>query len=240
MDATSLIPSLLDIAKKVHHEELTFLNHLSPAEQNARGSLQKWAPKDELNHLNYWKRRAIERLSYFSRGMPAPAYPGYLECNDSNFNEYKDTSLPFILRESDNILKSLAAVMERFAPEEVIEKGKLTPKDANASLLSFILDNFVSHPLNHIALQYHVRGETEKGNGLMNQALEHYARFSDDAYVQAMGNYYATDYFVNSGQNSSAIELLRQAIVLYPDIKAELADSYPSLNEDPAFQDLIK
>lgn len=241
MSESFLKNRLFDLARKVYREQLAYISHLSPAEQNARGTLHKWAAKDELNHSNYWKRRAIERLSYYSRGMPSPDYPPYLECNDANFEEYKETSLPYIQREGENILKSLVQVLDRFSDEEILEKGKLSAENPHCSVFTYILDHFQSHPLWHTSLSYYHKGESAKGIELQDNVLRQQLEITADPLVHGEAYLSRAEYDVETGANSSAIEHLRRAVEISPSLKEVIRNSstFEVLKDEAGYAELV-
>lgn len=219
---------------------MDYLHSLSEVERGSSGTWEVWAPKDHLSHINYWERRVVEMLSYLSRGQNPPVYPHYEECNRQNFDETTDKTVEALIREFEGVQGSIALVLNRFSEEDLRTVGK-HPFDKETTLLAYIIGNYYSHPLTHLADAYLKLGDATIVNRLGDQMVRDILSLDDSPRMRGTVLYNRACLFALTGKGTQALENLRQSIGYRPDLKQWAKDDtdLASLREMPEFIALI-
>lgn len=231
---------LIGIIQKSHRMVLNYINSLSGGERSAGGTWEVWAPKDQLSHITYWERRAVELLSYVSRGQIPPKYPDYEECNRLNFEETRDKPVEMLLREYESVQESIGQVLKRFTEEDLRVVGK-HPSNKETTLLAYILNNYYSHSLTHVTDGYLKLGDTTRVDRLADQMVTDILSLDDSPRNHGTTLYNRACFYALTGNNQKALETLRQSMVSRPDLKqwAKEDTDLAGLRDDPEFIALL-
>lgn len=231
---------LANVLHRSHRSVMNFMDALSHAERSAPGTWENWAPKDQLAHITYWNRRAVEFLSYVSRGQNPPKYPNYEECNRLNFDETKDKPVEMTMREAEAVQESLALVLKRFTEADLRAIGK-HPYNPEGTLLEYILHNYYSHVITHVTDAYLKLGDTRAVDRAADQMVTDILSLDDSPRSRGTVLYNRACLYALTGNRPKALEFLKQGIEHRPDLKSwaqEDAD-LANLREDPQFTALL-
>lgn len=222
--------------QKSHRVVMKYLNSLSDGERTASGSFEAWAPKDRLSHITYWRRRAVETLSYISRGQTPPEYPPYEECNRINFEETKDKSIQMLIHDAENVLEAFPLVLQRFT-EDALRSAGSHPREKEGTLLSYILGNCYVHPIFHITEAYLKLGDLETADRLQDSMVSDMLSLDDSPRSQGEILYDRACFYALSGRPAQALEFLQRALAFRPDLKAWAQEDsdLDSIREDLQF-----
>lgn len=231
---------LMGVLQKPHRTMMNFMNSLSEAERSAAGTWENWAPKDQLSHITYWNRRAVECLAYVSRGQTPPKYPHYEECNRLNFDETKDKPVEMLLRETEAVQESLILVLKRFTEDDLRTTGK-HPFNKEATLLEYVLHNFYSHVLTHVTDAYLKLGDTKTVDRAADQMVTDILSLDDSPRSRGTVLYNRACFYALTGNKPQALEFLKQGIEHRSDLKqwAKEDPDLISLRDEPQFIALL-
>lgn len=217
------------------HEEA--FRALIPAEERERvGTVEQWAPKEVIAHLGYWKQAQADRLNAAVSGEPVRDLSDFQTVNTESWPEHARLTWDESVARSDAATHTLIAALEAIAPET------LAGDDAAAiRWMSSTLGNTTDHVAAHMSDFFLSHGDVE-GAKRVNQALLDEAIAANlGPVVEGSARYNQGCFYALNGFADEALESLRQAFALRPDLVewARQDTDLNSLRANPAFQALV-
>lgn len=228
------------MVEKSHRWELEYLDAFSEAERSAEGSYENWAPKDRIAHITYWRRRAVEKLAYLSRGQNPPDYPQPEDCNRQTFMENRHKSVQALLLDADKVLEALSLALGRYSEDELRElRGPSSLR--HPSLLGYVIDQCYSHPVYHLCDAYLHLDQWNKVDQLQAQRVLDVTGLDPSPFAAATVYYDRASFAALTGDRENALTYLEKCLSGRPDLKqfASQDEDLRSLRDDPRFQALL-
>jgi tetratricopeptide (TPR) repeat protein len=231
---------LLDLLAKSHQYESSFISELGNEERALSGTSQEWAVKDEIVHLAAWKAIMAERFAASMAGKNPPDYDDWDAVNEELFQRHKDKTWQEVLE------------LREYSYQELVEQIRLIPEGdlvgeqryawlKGRSLWERAIQNAYFHPHWHIALLYRRRGQPELGSQLMEDVTRTLVSLDESPGWQGQSIYNLACYYAQAGDKAKAIENLRLAFSLRPDlIEWALEDAdLMAIRDEPGFLALV-
>lgn len=220
---------------------MDFIGSLSDGERAAQGTYDNWAPKDLIAHTNYWRRRAVESLAYFSRDQNPPAYPDYMQVNLETFEENRGFPLEYHLREAKTTLRALIDVLDRFDDEDLTDP-KRYPARKGQPLIAFVISNAYMHPITHLCQNYLKLGDQVNAQRLQEAAVKDISEVDSSPSSRNLAIYDLACFFAQTGDVDKAVEYLSQVLPQSRELAewSQQDGDLAGLHNDPRYLALIK
>ena len=247
MPIKSLVLELLALARR---EELDLLASLSEAEREAVGTPESWSAKDTLVHIAAWKQHHAEKLAMAVRGEKLPRWTDdelINELNAGTYAEFQHRAWREISAFAERANSQLVAQVESMSEAELANPNRY-PHSGGDALWGETLGNGAWHPFTHMNLLARARGDQTRTRRLQEAelcahewelaALE---RSGASPHERAPSMYNLACYNALAGRPERALELLRGALTLAPDLtlNAKHDGDFASLRDNPAFIALV-
>lgn len=233
--------NLMALLNRARAAELAMLDNVSAQEREASGTFERWAPKEVLAHISFWRSRSLNNLARVQRGEE-PDNTGEVEFDEINratFDRNVGRSLEDILAESNQVFEAFITQLNRFGDEELFERNRY-PLPGGASVARRALGNAYDHAAAHVGNFYLQRGDRARAFELLEASTAALLEF--DTSPEGRGNalYNLACFYSLAGDSDRAIELLREALMTRPDLVewSKQDTDLDSLRELPAFQGL--
>ena len=154
-------PALSQLFDQVYQAEQDFIDCLTPAERQACGKIDAWAPKETLAHMAIWQERLAENINAALQGGELQHFDNYLELNDQGFEADRLRSWDDCLEHaslSRNVVRQLFDTLD----ETALQRQDLLPWQDGRPLWKLFVGNIVDHPVSHLCMLYNARGDHEK------------------------------------------------------------------------------
>ncbi len=229
--------ALIEIVERGQAHEEAF-RALIPAEERERvGTVEQWAPKEVIAHLGFWKQAQAERLTADARGEEAPDLSDFLTVNSESWPEHAR------LTWDESVARSDAATRELIAALKALPLESLAGDDKAKSdrLMSSTLGNTTEHAVVHMSDYLLSHGDVEGAKRLHQALLDEAIAANLGPVVEGSARYNQGCFYALNGFADEALESLRQAFALRPDLVdwARQDTDLNSLRANPAFQALV-
>lgn len=237
---TGFAARVMYVIRRSRDYEIEYFATLGENSRSAVGTMENWAPKDLLAHLTYWRRRAVEAVSYMSRGQNPPEYPSTEEANRLNFIECRNMSFLTLTREAETVMEAIQLIVERFSQEE-LQKIGFHAQIPDRSLLGYLLYKCYIHPVYHLSLAYLRLGKLSAVNRLQDAMVKDVLSLDDSPNSRAVVYYDRACFYALTGQKDRALTALTESLVNRPELKVQARDDSDlvSLQDNPQFQELV-
>jgi tetratricopeptide (TPR) repeat protein len=195
-----------------------------------------WPAALVLFHVGMWRERMRNVLASLSEGKDYERQPK----NTDEFNEAElvrgiGTPLGDAAARAEHLLGELIELYEKVG-ERPIEWG------ISGNTTEAVLRNSYTHPRLHMYEYLMENGETDAARGLAEDAVSDMRTAHAPPLVLGAVLYNLAGVRAQQGKADAAIELLREAIPLRPDIRDFAPDDKDlgALREDPRFKELVK
>lgn len=238
MNTISLRDSLLALLHHAHKEEQVFLAGLNEEVYTTLDTSEQWSRSEILKHLTAVKQRQANRLTSVAQGE-TPLMGG--QYTDQIFESYQNYSWSETQKEAVRVFVALTEQVKACSEEELADPLRYTWLDGQA-LAEQILTKGVWHTYGHLTEIC-----TQQGN--VGYIIDLYEKLVEEARQSNMHplpyggvTYNLACMYARTEQRDRAIELLSQAIKLYPALfKSAKADpDFAELRDEPAFQQILR
>ena len=231
---------LVDLLQFTHSEESGFISGLNEDERSAMGASDHWSIKDEFAHIAAWKDIMYRRLLAVMEDGSPPLYDDLDEFNDELFQRYKDADWATVEHLREETYRQLVKGIEKISEEDLMDSESHEWLQGR-SLWARSLHTGYYHPLGHLAMRYSARGDSAKGNQLMEDATRELIALEDSTTREGMHIYNLACYYALAGDQDNSIEKLEQAFSLNSDIIdwSKKDSDLESLWDDPRYLDLL-
>jgi len=223
-----------DLRKALETEremEREFVAEVRKSEKQPKG----WPAALTLFHISMWRERLRNALTDVRDGRPYPQPPENIdEVNDAEVASGLGVSLADISERSDTLLASLIALSEQLGERPF---KWFTAKTTTEALLR----NSYIHPRNHIVEYLKENGDEAGAHRLVEAAVSEMREVSAPPLALGAVLYNLAGVRATQGRLDDAIQLLKEALPMRPDMKAG-ASTDPDLaplRDDARFKELI-
>ncbi len=237
---------LTGLVEQVYADEMALVSGLSETDRNAAGTVTNWSAKDTLAHIVHWDERLARRLSAVCAGNTVGIEPRSPDEDD-------DTANARVFAENAAIIwDALLARLQKVKDDLVTEISQLDPQvlaaptpwpdDEQRPLWREILGTGYLHPEIHLGELYSRRGNIRQMRLVGETAYGRLLDLDPPDEVRGLALYNLACLHALGGENERAIELLEQALPLYPRLYewSRKDPDLASLHDDPQFQALYQ
>jgi tetratricopeptide (TPR) repeat protein len=236
---------LLAVLARGQADQDTLAGRLSPGERAAPGEPHAWSAKDHVAHNNFWRQDAVLRLQAALDGSEPPdteqSDEQTLLLNDRVFHEQRGTPWEELVMETARLRADTAALIHRFAAEDLTQKARYPWQNGSLEALVFI--NWYDHPAEHWADIYLSRNGLDRALEL-RQAVVATVRelFPHDPKLYSYMVYKLGGMYARNGRPEQAVSAIRDAVATNRSLIewARQDTDLESLRTLPAFQALYE
>lgn len=211
---------LFDLLREAQTKQNAFFQALPPAELAVIGEPDRWAAKDHVAHLSFWRQRLVLRLQAHLCQEPQPVTGHFEQVNPIVFEENRYRAWSDILSESDQVYADLITLTTQLSEEDLTAFNRFDWMRGMPLYLSF-MGNCYEHTQIHLG--YYL---IDHGN--LQGAIETYEAWTgrvvsaDESPDTLKGNmlYNLACFYATHDRLAQAEPVLRQAFALYPDTRA--------------------
>jgi tetratricopeptide (TPR) repeat protein len=211
--------------------EREFVAEARKSEKQPKG----WPAALVLFHISMWRERLRNALTDLRDGRPYPPPPENIdEVNDAEVASGLGVSLSDISERSDTLLASLIALSEQLGERPFKWFTASTTTEA-------LLRNSYIHPRNHIVGYLNENGDEAGAHRLAEEAVSEMRDVLAPPLALGAVLYSLACARAAQGKLDEAIELLKEALPMRPDMKA-VAPTDPGLaplRGDARFKELV-
>ena len=232
-------PILLTLLARAYEEEKALISGLTEDERSQAGTLEQWSAKDIIAHNAAWKGRFAANLLAVSRGEAPTRTEDYDQENVALFNEHQTKSWEEVEELAEEAYRSLVERVQELE-EEMLGSCEVFPGQRERPLWRMIIGNAYNHPLIHISEHFRNRGESQRAGELIGEMARSVVDLDSSPSWQGAVRYNLACHHSLLGQKEKAIEELREALRLNPDL-TEWSKEDPDLEAirgEPGYQAL--
>lgn len=218
MESTSFKLLLLRLLQDVYEVQRSWFSALSQEEQAAVGTIERWAGKDYVAHLTFWRRRLVSQLEAALQEKDPLELPELAETNLQIFQQYQHHSLADILRDAEEAHQELMAMVQRFS-EESLATQRYSWMHTSDSLGVAVMGAGYAHPLEHIALYYRDRGDLERAISIQETLVNQIIHTNVPDSAKGIGLYNLACFYATHNILDKAPAALQDALRFYPHLK---------------------
>lgn len=208
------------------------MDHARESETAPKG----WPAALTMFHIGMWRERMRNALAGVSEGKEYQRYPANLdEFNDAELAHGIGTPLTDAAARADHLMGELIDVYERLGDQPFDWNIAKTTTEA-------VLRNSYTHPRLHMFEYYSQNDMPDRARTLFVDAVTDMEKAGAPSLVMGTVIYNLACVRAQEGSADEALELLRQAIGLRPEIR-EMApgdSDLGDLRQDPRFQEIVK
>ena len=210
-------PRLIELNAKAYTEEHTFIAGLSGEERAASGSLQRWCARDVIAHNASWKNRMAENLLAIAQGKLTQRVEDYNHDNAEFYKIHCQKTWEEVLVFADQAYLALQDQVGALS-ETGLEKIDLLPWQAGRPVWRLVIGNGYTHPVTHIVEYHRDHGRPSTSTQLLTEMVRHCQALDDSPGWQGVVQYNLACQYALLGQPEPAIQALRQALKLNPEL----------------------
>ena len=215
-----------------------FLESLTKAERNEKGSYEHWSAKDLFAHANYWQRLETDKTIEWVQTGDTLQTPHYEQANRDVFNEFKDSSWEELIHYSQ-----MTMIRMRDLLDKVSEKQLLGPswESEDLKMWESLVQRLYSHKLFHYAEMFQDKGRNDINSQLWSEWAELVSPLDEGESWQGRVHYNAACGLALAGDQDAALTELAKSLELSPGMKswARLDSDLVVLHGSEEFKRLI-
>jgi hypothetical protein len=204
---------LLDLLKRGYEEEQAFIAGLSDEEHAAVGTSEEWSAKDVLAHIGTWKERRAQTFITWASGEPLTSFEDYDHINARDFEDNWDRSweevLALVQRGYELLVKSVSDLSE--------DDLRALPQ-GNRTIWMRVAGVGYAHPVIHLTDYLLKSGRTGEANRVRDESFTLLTKLDQSPWWQGLCRYNLACHYALVDQPEKAIETLRGALQLNPDL----------------------
>lgn len=211
--------------------EREFAAEMRKSEKQPKG----WPAALILFHISMWRERLRNALTDLRDGRPYPPPPENIdEVNDAEVASGLGVSLSDISERSDTLLASLIALSEQLGERPFKWFTASTTTEA-------LLRNSYIHPRNHIVEYLNENGDEAGAARVVEDAASQMRDISAPPIALGAVLYNLAGLRTKQGRLDDALDLLKEALPMRPDIKAAAPNDpdLAPLRDDARFKEIV-
>lgn len=232
---------LLALVEQGQVEILRFAGTLTEEERTQSGSPEKWAARDILSHLAFWKLHTAEKIAALRGGGDQKSESGYQQINETVFEKFRSADWQTIAGLLERSHRALVEQVNLLSEAEINSAGYVADQDKAPVWRKIAGDSFI-HPMSHLGPAYLERGERAYCDEMRMREEVLVSAIDPSPEWQATNQYNLACHWALSGENEKALDLLAIALRNRPDlIDWSTQDTdLVSLHGTPAFLALLE
>jgi len=240
MNGESLKSKTVALIRRGRQLERETVAALSPAQRDAVGTLERWATKDKVIHINAWKAVAVENYAASRAGETPDLRDDFLAFNNTMFETYRHQSWADVATYADNSTNALIAAVESYSEEELGQAG-LYDWLGGRTLAEQAVGTCIWHGLMHMTEAYIERGDGTAALDMLNCVFPLTLEVLQGDRALGTAKYNQACIYAQMGMVEGAVALLSDAFVLRPDLKEFSGQDSDLTNvwETPLYQELV-
>ena len=234
--------TLLALMKQAYEQEQTFVAALAEEERSQVGTYEEWSAKDLVAHNAAWIGRLAEDLLTVAQGR-TPAGPedwdGFEPENERIFEAHRAHTWEEVLAIAGDAHRALVERVDELT-EDGLASCDVLPWQEERPLWRVIVGTAYFHPVAHLSGYYRGRGDSGRAGELIGGVAQSMVGLDDSPSWRGAVQYNLACHHSLLGQKDAAIEELRQALALNPEL-VEWSKEDPDLDpirEEPACQQI--
>ncbi len=208
---------LIDLLHQAHEIEHSTLAEQSETQRAANGSFKRWAAKDVIAHIAYWRERLTKNLAAQRRGEKAEGAEEFDEINAQVFEKNRDRTIDEIATEAERVFASFIAQVNEFSNEELTDPRPFGWY-RERPLREAIQGNSYEHPLIHLSYFYLENGNAARAQQIQERMAANLRELDHSPGARGAVDYNLACFYALSGEPAKAISLLRGAFAARPDL----------------------
>lgn len=213
---------------------------LSPTQRDAIGTLEKWATKDKVVHINLWKSVTVENFQDSRAGRTPDLRDDFLAHNNATFEKFYNHSWAEVTQYANDATNALIAEIEAYTDEELGQKG-LYEWLGQRSIAEYAASTCIWHGLMHMTEPYVERGDGVAGVQMLDKVLPATLEVMTGDRAHGTAKYNQACIYAQIGMVDNALALLSEAFALRPDLKPFSGQDSDLTNvwETPRYKELV-
>lgn len=238
MKAESCKPALLALLRRVREEELRAVAGERDADA-ANGTSARWTTRELVTRIAVGKRRPLAIHAIMAGGI-LPRASDVDAALDSVAAEYAQLAWPELQTEAERVHAAVVALVETLSEAELTAPQRYADHE-HVPVCEQVLFNAVWRPCSYLTQFYGERSELAEAARMHETLVEAVRRLGGPPAVLASSIYSLACLYAASSQPSRALELLREAVRLKPDLAgwAKGDADFESLRDDPDFHAVV-
>lgn len=231
-------PILLDLIERAYTHEQELVAGLSEEERSRAGTLDEWSAKDVLAHIAFWKHRRAQELDAVAQGGTPSRDDDIDHENARVFEEFRDRPWADVLDLAETAHASLIAQVETLTEEDLGRTEVFAWDDR--PLWRLIAGNGYVHPLLHLLDYHYEQGEDQRVDVLNEEMARVLPELDESPSWHGVIRYNLACHYSLSGQTVEAIETLREALRLNPELTewSKEDPDFEPIRDEPAYQSI--
>jgi tetratricopeptide (TPR) repeat protein len=219
MEEHSRKSMLLDLVTRAHLMQLGFWDALSDAERSASSSVDQWAPKDIMAHINVWNDRMASSLEAAVRRETPEESGDFEHENQEIFEANKDRPWEELLAFEEKVFTRLAQAIEDLTDED-LNDPKRFEWTREQPLWWRVVSTPYYHGFWHLADILKARGDIKGAQAIHVHIAQVLEPLDDSDVWIGRIRYNLACYYALNDQSGRAIELLEDSFRLNPSLVA--------------------
>ncbi len=206
---------ILRLANYTHSCMLELIEQTTPAEREASGESDHWTVKDNLAHIAHWKGVFNRRLQ---KRDPNEKHVTDIDKENARiFELHKNKSWAEVLKMMDSADEDLNHQIKLLSEEE-LNSTTIIHEISTRELWKSVLSDVCIHPIGHFCQLYVEAGYPAQALSIQEKIFEDLQSMDDSPKWQGTNVYNLACIYSIAGEHLKAIEYLKQALSLRPDL----------------------
>jgi tetratricopeptide (TPR) repeat protein len=208
---------LVELIQNAILEEQSFIHSQGESGNTGEGSLEHWSAKDVLAHIRAWKENMIQGLEATAEGGSTAWDDDVDATNARLFELHRSENWQRVIAGLDATDRRLVEAVQMMSELELMDPGRNPWRNKRPAWVS-IAGNGFTHPIVHIGQYAFEHGDAERGTRLFEMAADRLMKVDTSPNWQATAVYNLACAYAMGGQHERAIDHLRRALALNPDL----------------------
>jgi len=234
MERKTALLAAVDLGRKLGDD---LAGRLSNEERAARGSYERWAPKDVFSHATEWLSRDLERLEITTGPIPSVGAEDLEPANQAIFAEHDEKSWDEVVGFFGNMFDEARRREEEMSAEEPERERKLSDGSTRTAW-RMIAGHALMHLSPHFGVVYDRRNEPEMATELQESTARALLDLDDTPEWVGTITYNLACRHALNGSAKRAIALLPEALGKNPKLIdwSKQDSDFDGIRDDPDFE----